>query len=135
VYGPFFQIGDVIPRKMPFLGIPVRARGLESTGRRDRLFALAGLSSDTSSSFINYKRDFDEILCDIAINLMQGILSSSNPTEVFDYLFMVHKNDLLEGMSSWPSAMDLPNSFTSLQFIFKMKRPTQDITTNEFQKL
>jgi Heterokaryon incompatibility protein (HET) len=131
-YGPFFQFSDVIPGKMPFLAILVRARGLESTDRRDRLFALTGLSSDTSSSFINYKRDFGEILRDIATNLMQSILSSSNPTEVFDYLCMVHKNDLLEGMSSWASAMDLPNSFTSLRFIFKMKSPLKTLPRVSF---
>lgn len=125
--GPFFVFGELSPGEELLVNLRGKGRGLTSADKRDRLFALVGLSSDTDSSVIDYERDYADTLRLITRKEIENILTGPNPSEVFDYLSMVHKYDSDDGLSSWVPTFGYSFAFTALGAIFQMKNPLKTV--------
>ena len=118
LFGPLFEFGDVASGNTSLTGLLSRARTLKSTDPKDRLFALVGLSSDTSTDFIDYTRDFDDLLREVTRKKFQTLLASPEPSAIFRYLCMVSKSDSTEGRSSWAVFFEHPAPFRGLGSLF-----------------
>lgn len=104
------------------MNLLVKGRSLQSTDKRDRVFALVGLCSDFDASLIDYAKSFEERLVRLATKHIHGLLASSDPSLVYVYLCMVHKNESLEGRASWARSYEFPTSFRSLDSIFRSNK-------------
>ena len=99
------------------------SRGLKATDKRDRVFALVGISSDAGANLIDYERDFANTLRLIARKEIEKALTSSSPSDIFDYMSMVYNSDSSENLSSWAPTFDYSIAFCPLSAIFKMNSP------------
>jgi hypothetical protein len=123
VLGPFFAFCGIKPGQDSLTTLLSRAGSLQSSDRRDRIFALVGLSSDTSGDIIDYHSDIEDIFRRIAEKEIRRFLASPNPSDVFVFLCMVHNSEPREGYSSWAPTFELSPSFQPLSVIFRMEAP------------
>jgi hypothetical protein len=123
VLGPFFAFCGIKPGQDSLATLLSRAGGLQSSDRRDRIFALVGLSSDTSVDIVDYHSDIEDVFRRIAEKEIRRFLASPNPSDVFVFLCMVHNSESREGYSSWAPTFELSPSFQPLSVIFRMEAP------------
>lgn len=130
--GPFFTFTDSINGDQPLYRLLSVNRGLQSSDKRDRVFALVGLSSDSDLSMIDYSQDIQDVLVRLAMKTMQKLLETDEPSTALDILCLASLNSDLEDLPSWVPSFETPLAFKLLTEIFPMECPLTTVPKISF---
>lgn len=94
--------------------------GHKATDPRDRIFALIGLTTDTPTTFIDYRKDLRQVLIDVGVWLMtRGSRGFGSPLNVPSFVNHGHRSfELPSWVPEWKYAND---SFFALDLIMPPK--------------
>jgi Heterokaryon incompatibility protein (HET) len=118
--GSFFNFSDYTKGGKDLFSLLKVSRGLESSDKRDRVFALVGLSSDAEISLIDYDLELRDILIQVAKDTIQIRLKGQLPWESLDCLCFTDPASATENIPSWVPTYEIQ---LSLVTIFPLATP------------
>jgi hypothetical protein len=132
--GPLLNLAHFTKGAKPLYSLVSAIRGLESSDKRDRIFALVGLSSDPDLSLINYNLEIQDVLIPIVTKIICERLDGDDPSTALEILCSASPTSSIENLPSWLPYFDLPIGFCAMEAIFPMEHPLNTVPQISFGK-
>ena len=93
------------------LKLLIRTRWFYATDRRDKVFALVGLTSDINQSFVDYSKSYEDLMRDLNLMLLEGRIKPTwgNVLDVLSLITREEDDEIAE--PSWVVDVFKPQNF------------------------
>ncbi|KAI4629053.1 uncharacterized protein J4E87_003313 [Alternaria ethzedia] len=93
------------------LKLLIRTRWFDATDRRDKVFALVGLTSDINQSFVDYSKSYEDLMRDLNLMLLEGRIKPTwgNVLDVLSLITREEDDEIAE--PSWVVDVFKPQNF------------------------